>query len=114
MQPQQGGLILLRQTDVDEVAGHSDVIDHLVAQIQRQEVDHGAQMRFPAPHHPVGEPEKALRIPVAWPECGKRCEMDVRKMGDGDLRCHGFRWSPGRDEARRASVNMVPRSQPPQ
>ena len=66
------------QPEIDEIAGHHDVVDRLLRQIRRDHVDDVAHVHVAALAHQLARPSARLRLtwPGPSPRIGARCTSD--------------------------------------
>jgi hypothetical protein len=74
---------LLRQADVDEIAGDGDVVGPLRPEVGDDAVEHQPLIHRPAVAHPVGVAQRALKVPIARAEAGDRPQVDIGQVRDG-------------------------------
>ena len=83
-QPGQRLDVLLRQPDVDEVAGHRDVVGRLRAHVGDEPVEHVAAGRRRGACAASWRSRAPLEVPIARREAGDRPQVHVRQVGDGE------------------------------
>ena len=82
MQPFRGAQELLRQAEIDEIAGHRDVVRLLLDDVAGEEIEDVAPMHVFPPAMPIHVAEHALAQQVAPPGARHRAQMDVGEMGE--------------------------------
>ena len=90
MQPLCGADELIRQAEIDEIAGHGDVVRLPLDDIAGQDVEDVAPMhQFPAAM-PVHIAKDALRHQLRTPCLRHRAQMNVGEMGESEQLRRGF------------------------
>ena len=84
VQPLRGEDELLRQAEIDEIAGHRDVVRLPLDDIPGQDVEHVAPMHELPPAMPIHIAEHALAHQLAAPRLRHRAQMNVGEMGKGE------------------------------
>ena len=84
MQPFGGAHEFLRQAEIDEIAGHGDVVRLLLDDVAGDEVEDLAPMHVFPPAMPIDVAEHALAQQLAAPGARHRAQMDVGQMGEGE------------------------------
>ena len=84
MQPVGGAQELLGQAEIDQIAGHGDVVGLLFDDIAGDEIEDLAPMHVFPPAMPIDVAEHALRHQLAAPHARHRAQMDVGQMGEGE------------------------------
>ena len=83
-QPFSGKHELLRQAEIDEVAGHRDVVRLPLDDVLGQHIEDVAAMHELAPAMPIHIAEHALAEEVATAGPRHRAQVDVGQMGEGE------------------------------
>jgi hypothetical protein len=83
------------QRQVDEIAGHRDVVRGLRADVGDQRVEHLAAVIFVAVARPVQVTQRALAREIAQPRRRQRRQMRIRQM----RQCERHRQGSGRFDA---------------
>ncbi len=93
MQPLCGADEFLGQTEIDEIAGHGDVVGLLLDDIAGDEIEDLAPMHKFAPAMPIDVAEHALAQQLAALGLRHRAQMNVGQMGEGEhgAQLPGFR-----------------------
>ncbi len=89
-QPFRGADELLRQAEIDEVAGDGDLVGLALHDIAGEEVEDLAAMHELAAAMPVHVAEDALRHEVAAARARHRAQVNVGKMREGEHGRTGF------------------------
>ncbi len=84
MQPVGGAQELLGQAEIDQIAGHGDVVGLLFDDIAGDEVEDLAPMDVFAPAVPIDVAEHALRHQIAPPHARHRAQVNVGEMCEGE------------------------------
>ena len=101
VKPQAGGRELRREAEIDQVAGHGDMVRRRRPYIVCQRgQDRGAE-RMPAVAPPVEITEGALGGEVAEPDLGQRPEMGIGNMGQAE---HGADLADGRGRVKALAI----------
>jgi hypothetical protein len=81
-QPFRGKHEFLRKPEIDEVAGHRDVVRLAPDNILREHVEHVAPMHELPPAMPIHKAEHPLAEEVAVPRPGHRAQVNVGQMSE--------------------------------
>ena len=92
VQPFGGPHEFLGQAEIDEVAGHGDVVGVLLGQVARQAIEDLAPMGEFPPAMPVDETEHALAHQLAALHERQRAQMNVGEVGEGEHGASLLRW----------------------
>ena len=84
VQPFRRAHEFLREPEIDEIAGHGDVVRFSLDDIAGQKVEDLAPMHQLAPAMPVDITEDALAHELDAPSRRHRAQMDVGEMGEGE------------------------------
>ena len=88
----QRGVVLVRQADIHQIAGHRDMIGRLLLDVGEQQVDRIGGESVPAAPAPVQHAEDPLACQFVEPGAGQRPEMGIGEMGEH--KHEGFHSSP--------------------
>ena len=83
-QPGLGQRVLARQREVEDVAGHGDMVRLLVAQVSHDGGQHLHVVRIGATAFPVDVAGDALADKIAAPGMRQRSDMGVGQMGESE------------------------------
>ena len=78
---------LLGEAEIDEIAGHGDVVGGLLGHVARDEIEDLAPVHEFPPAMPIDVAEHALAHQLAALDPRHRAQMDVGKVGEGE---HGL------------------------
>ena len=95
LEPGQRIDVLLRQADVDEVAGDGDVVGRLRREVGDDAVEHVPSGRRSGGCAASWRSRAALQVPIARREAGDGPQMHVGQVGDGDRHWSCRRLSSG-------------------
>ncbi len=84
VQPFRGEHEFLRQPEIDEIAGHRDVVGLPLDEVAGQQVEDLAAMHEFPPAMPIDIAEHALAHELAAAGPRHRAQMDVGEMGEGE------------------------------
>ena len=82
MQPFRGAQEFLGQAEIDEIAGHGDVVGLLLDDVAGDEVEDLAPVHVFPPAMPIDVADHALAQQLAAPGARHRAQMDVGEMGE--------------------------------
>ena len=112
MQPFRGAQELLRQAEIDEIAGHRDVVRLLLDDVAGDKVENVATMHEFPPAMPIDIAEHALRHELAAPGPRHRAQMNVGEMGEGEHESFPLDVSETRGGKTEAHLTGTPQAEP--